>query len=683
MMNESPPRPLARDSLDDKVNRVFSGKVVRKDLVRRIKVGVNVPAYVLEYLLGRYCASSDELAIQMGLEVVNDILAKNYIRPDESTKAQSRVKEEGTFSFIDKVKVRLVDSDYWAEAVHFGDNHLHIPTQYVRDFDRLLMGGIWAQVDMRFEYSEESRGKHPFWIDKLAPIQIATFDTEEYRRLRGEFSAEEWTDLLIRSMGYEPSSMERRLKLLFLTRLIPFAERNYNLVELGPRGTGKSYAVQELSPYGALMTGPTTVANLFGHMSGKHKGMVSIWDVVAFDEVADLQKMPKEVITTLKTYCESGTFQRGKEAMTGEAGIALFGNTNQPVEVMVQAGHLFEPMPDVIRDDMAFIDRLHFYLPGWEIPKMRNEYFTDHYGFVVDYLAEALRALRKLNFSEVIDNEFGLGSHLNARDRKAVRKTVSGLMKLIHPHGRVSKADLAEILDLALEGRRRVKEQLKKMGSFEYHHTSFSYLDTETGEERFVGVPEQGGRDLISPDPLAPGSVYTASVSGDGTVGLFRIEVNTSSGTGKLKAAGRLSGATKESIHRAFSYLQSRKTDFAIGREVETTDFHVEAIDLLTNRVEAEMGVGFFVAAFSAIRKASVTAATLVLGDMSIQGNIKPLRSLSEPLQVAMDNGAKRALIPIENKRAFLDVASEIMEHVDPVFYGDPKTAAFKALGLN
>ena len=576
---------------------------------------MNVPVFVLEYLLGKYCASSDELAIQMGLEVVNDILAKNYIRPDESTKAQSRVKEEGKFSFIDKVKVRLVDSDYWAEAIHFGDNYLHIPTQYVRDYDRLLMGGVWSQIDMRFEYDESTKGKHPFWIEKLSPIQIATFDIEEYRRLRAEFTADEWIDLLIRSMGYEPTSFERRLKLHFLARLIPFAERNYNLVELGPRGTGKSYAVQELSPYGALLTGPTTVANLFGHMNGKLKGMVSIWDVVAFDEVADLQKMPKEVVTTLKTYCESGTFQRGKEAMTGEAGIALFGNTNQPIEIMVQTGHLFEPMPDVIRDDMAFIDRIHFYLPGWEIPKMRNEFFTDHYGFVVDYLAEAVRAMRKLNFSEVIDKEFGLGTHLNARDRKAVRKTVSGLMKLIYPHGQVSKVELSEILELALEGRRRVKEQLKKMGSFEYYHTSFSYSETETGEERFVGVPEQGGRDMISSDPLAPGSAYTASVAGDGTVGLFRIEVSTSAGTGKLKAAGGISGLTKESINRAFSYLLSRKSEFAIGREVDTTDFHVQVIDLLNNQLEAEIGVAFFIAAFSAVRKAPLTAATLVLGD--------------------------------------------------------------------
>jgi ATP-dependent Lon protease len=679
MSNEVP----ARDVLDDKVNRLFAGKVVRKDLVRKVKVGANVPAFVLEFLLGKYCASSDEVSIQMGLQVVNETLANNYIRPDEANKAQSKVKENGRYSFIDKVKVRLTDSDYWAEAVNFGSKFLHVPTQYVRDYERLLMGGVWSQVDVRFEYDEETKGKNPFWIDKLTPIQIATFDLEEYRRVRSEFTTDEWIDLLLRSMGYEPGEMSRRLKLLFLVRLIPLAERNYNLIELGPRGTGKSYVVQEISPYAALLTGGSTVANLFGHMSGRQKGMVQIWDVVGFDEVADLQKMPKEVITTMKTYCESGTFQRGQESASGDASIAMFGNTNQPIDVMVQTGHLFAPMPDVIRDDWAFIDRLHFYLPGWEVPKMRNDLFTNHYGFVVDYLAEALREMRKHNFTEIIDRKFSMGAHLNARDRKAVRKTVSGLVKLLFPHGEVSQEGLAEILECALEGRRRVKEQLKKMGSFEYYHTSFSYTLQETGEERFVGVPEQGGRDLISTDPLPPGTVYTAGVTADGTVGIYRLEVSVSSGTGKLKMAGGVSGVMKESIQRAFSYLQAKKNELGITRDLDTSDLHVEAIDLFANHAEAEVGVAFFVACYSALRKAPVVPALLVLGDMSVQGNIKPLRSLTEPLQVAKDNGAKRALIPIENKRNFLDVPGDVVEHVDPIFYGDPKTAAMKVLGLN
>jgi ATP-dependent Lon protease len=673
----------ARDELDNKANRLFAGKVVRKDLVRKVKVGANVPVFVLEFLLGKYCASADEMAIQMGLQVVNDTLANNYIRDDESQKAQSRVKENGRHSFIDKVKVRLVDSDYWAEASKFGHKFIHIPSDYVRTFERLLTGGVWAQLDLKYTYDEEGRGKNPFWIERLTPIQIAAFDLNEYRSVRREFSTDEWIDLVLRSMGYEPEAMSRRLKMLFIARLIPLAERNYNLVELGPRGTGKSYVIQEFSPYSSLLTGPTTVANLFGHMGGRQKGMVQIWDVVGFDEVADLEKMPKEVITTMKTFCESGSFQRGQEAASGDASIAMFGNTNQPVEVMVQTGHLFEPMPTVIRDDMAFIDRLHFYLPGWEIPKMRADLFTNHYGFVVDYLAEALRELRKHNFTEVAERHFSYGAHLNARDRKAVNKTVSGLMKIIHPHGDATKEEIVELLEFAMEGRRRVKEQLKKMGSFEYYQVSFSYSDRETGEERFVGVPEQGGRNMFSSDPLAPGSVYSAGVATDGSVGMYRVEVSTSVGSGKLRLAGGVAGTVKESINRAFSYLMTKKGEFGLAREVDSADFHVEVIDLIGNRVDAELGVAFFVACVSALKKAPVAAATLIMGDLSVQGNIKGVRSLVEPLQVAMDNGGKRALIPIENKRSFLEVTGDVAEHVDPVFYGDPKTAAFKALGLN
>ncbi len=343
-----------------------------------------------------------------------------------------------------------------------------------------------------------------------------------------------------------------------------------------------------MSPYTILLTGPTTVANLFYNMASGKIGLVGIWDAIAFDEVADLQKMPKEVVTTLKTYCESGTFARGKDALSGMASLALFGNTNQPVDVMVRSSHLFVPMPDVIREDMAFLDRIHFYVPGWEIPKMRVEFFTDHYGFVVDYLAEALRELRKHNFTEAIDRHFSLGSHLNARDVKAARKTCSGLLKLVFPHNEFSKDELAEVLSLALEGRRRVKEQLKKMGSFEYHQTSFSYIDGESREERFVGVPEQGGRDMISTDPLAPGSAYTASVDDQGKVGLYRIEVGCSPGTGKLKIAGGIEGPMKESIQRAFAYLMGQKVKMGVGQQIDTTDFHVEAIDLLNNRASRE-----------------------------------------------------------------------------------------------
>ncbi|HDR14598.1 MAG TPA: protease Lon-related BREX system protein BrxL [Desulfobacteraceae bacterium] len=671
--------------LDRKSTRVFAGKVVRKDLVRKVKVGANVPVFVLEYLLGKYCATDDAAAIEAGLRVVNNTISSNFVRPDEANKAQSMVKDKGKHTLIDKVKVRYLSDDdkHWAELVNFGHKFVHVPEHFLREYDRLLMGGIWAQIDIRHQYDEDAKGKRsPFWIDSLKPIQIATFDLTEFRNCRREFSADEWLDLLLRTIGLEPKYFDRRLKMLFLVRMIPLCEHNYNLVELGPRGTGKSYAYQELSPYTILLTGPTTVPNLFYNVATGKMGLVGIWDAVAFDEVADLQKMQKEVVTTLKTYCESGTFARGKDALTGMASIAMFGNTNQAVDVMVRSSHLFMPMPEVIREDMAFLDRLHFYIPGWEIPKMRVEYFTDHYGFVVDYLAEALRELRKHNVTEAIDRHFSLGSHLNARDVKAVRKTVSGLVKLIYPHGEMSREELAELVELAVEGRRRVKEQLKKLGSFEYHQTSFSYIDNETREERFVRVPEQGGRDMISSDPLAPGSVYTASVDDQGKVGLYRLEVGCSPGTGKLRIAGGIDGTMKESIQRAFAYLAAQKVKIGISQQVDTTDFHVEGIDLLSNHVPCEAGVALIVAVYSAIKKQSVLAGLVILGDLSIQGNIKSMRSLAEPLQVAMDNGARRALVPLENKRNFLDVSGDIVERVDPIFFSDPMTAAMKALGM-
>ncbi len=671
--------------LDQKATTVFAGKVVRKDLVRKVKVGANVPVFVLEYLLGKYCATDDPAAIDAGLRVVNNTLSSNFVRPDEANKAQSLVKDKGKHTLIDKVKVRYLSDDdkHWAELVNFGHKNVHIPEHYLRDFDRLLMGGIWAQIDLKHQYDEEAKGKRsPFWIEGLKPIQLASFDLDEYREGRRRFSTDEWLDLLIRSIGMEPTYFDRRLKLLFLTRLIPLCEHNYNLVELGPRGTGKSYAYQELSPYTILLTGPTTVANLFYNMATGKMGLVGIWDAIAFDEVADLQKMPKEVVTTLKTYCESGMFARGKDSLSGMASLAMFGNTNQPVEVMVRSSHLFAPLPEVIREDMAFLDRLHYYIPGWEIPKMRVEFFTDHYGFVVDYLAEALRELRKHNFTEIIDRHFSLGSHLNARDVKAVRKSVSGLVKLVYPHGEVTKEELAELVELALEGRRRVKEQLKKMGSFEYHQTSFSYLDNEDRGERFVGVPEQGGRDMIATDPLAPGSAYAASVDDQGKVGLYRLEVGCSPGTGKLKIAGGVEGPMKESILRAFAYLQGQKVKMGVAQQLDTTDFHVEAIDLLSNRVPCESGIALVVSVYSALKRHSVVAGLVILGDLSIQGNIKSVRSLAEPLQVAMDNGARRALIPLENKRNFLEVSGDIVERVDPVFFSDPMTAAMKSLGM-
>ena len=669
--------------LDRKVNEIFAGKVVRKDLVRQVKVGANVPTYVLEYLLGKYCATDDPVAVEAGLRLVRNTLADHIIRPDEAMKAQSRVKERGQQRYIDKVLVRLDGTKYWAEVVNFGNRFVHIPDTFVRRYERLLEGGVWTQVDIEFRPDEEVGGKtRPFFITDLRPIQVAAFSLDDYCAARAELTTDEWLDLLIRSIGFEPSAFKRRVKLLMLMRLVPMAQRNYNLIELGPRGTGKSYVYRDLSPYAILISGgKTTVANLFYNMSTRRVGLVGMWDVVAFDEVAGISFSDKTAIQILKDYMESGSFSRGREELVAEASMVFNGNINQPVDMLVRAGTLFQPLPEDMQD-MALIDRLHFYLPGWEMPKMRNEFFTDHYGFVIDYLAEALRELRRQNYTDAFDRYFSLGSDLNTRDARAVRRTVSGLVKLLHPGGDASREEVQEYLEMALEGRRRVKEQLKKMGAFEYYQTSFSYIDTQAMQEHFVGVPEEGGRQLISQDPMPPGSVHTVALTDSDKVALHRIEVGRMSGSGRLRITGSPDRPMKDSILTAFDYIKANKTRLGIERDVDSYDFHVQIVDLMYSKEGAQVGVAFFVALYSLLRDKPVQASLVVLGEMTIQGNILPVRSLVEPLQVIMDNGAKRVLIPVGNRRHFMEVPPDVLERVDMIFYSEPLAAALKALGM-
>jgi len=669
--------------LDRKVNEIFAGKVVRKDLVRQVKVGANVPTYVLEYLLGKYCATDDPIAVEAGLRLVHNTLADHIIRPDEAMKAQSRVKERGQQRYIDKVLVRLDGTKYWAEVVNFGNRFVHVPDTFVRRYERLLEGGVWTQVDIEFRPDEEVGGKtRPFFITDLRPIQVAAFSLDDYCAARRELTTDEWLDLLIRSIGFEPSAFKRRVKLLMLMRLVPMTQRNYNLIELGPRGTGKSYVYRDLSPYAILISGgKTTVANLFYNMSTRRVGLVGLWDVVAFDEVAGISFSDKTAIQILKDYMESGSFSRGREELVAEASMVFNGNINQPVDVLVRAGTLFQPLPEDMQD-MALIDRLHFYLPGWEMPKMRNEFFTDHYGFVIDYLAEALRELRRQNYTDAFDRHFSLGSDLNTRDARAVRRTVSGLVKLLHPGGDPDREEVQEYLELALEGRRRVKEQLKKMGAFEYYQTSFSYIDTQAMQEHFVGVPEEGGQRLISQDPMSPGSVYTAAMTDSDKVALHRIEISRMSGSGRLRITGSPDRAMKDSIVTAFDHIKANKTRLGIERDVDSYDFHVQIVDLMHSKEGSQGGVAFFVALYSLLRDKPVQASLVVLGEMTIQGNILPVRSLVEPLQVIMDNGAKRVLVPIGNQRQFMQVPPDILERVDPIFYSEPLAAALKALGM-
>lgn len=482
------------DALDAKANEVFPGRVVRKDLVRRVKVGANVPVYVLEYLLGKYCATDDPAAIEVGLNVVNQTLADDFVWPDEAQKAQANLKRRGKHRIIDRVTVRFVETErkFWAEFANFGSRYVHVPEEIVYKYDRLLQGGVWAQIDLVYNDAEdEARAARPFYIEGLKPIQVARFSMDEYKEGRAAFSTDEWLDLIVRSVGMEPDHFDHRLKLFIVSRLVPMAERNYNLVELGPRGTGKSFVYRETSPNSILISGGrTSVPQLFVHLGTGRLGLVGMWDVVAFDEVAGIQFGDSTVVQMLKDYMESGSFARGKEEIPAEAAMVFLGNIDLPAETLVKTSHLFADLPKAMID-AAFLDRLHFYLPGWEVPKMEQRFFTDQYGFVSDYLSEALSESRKFSFADALEQEFAFGPHLNARDERAVKKTLSGLLKILHPDGRWTRAELREYLEFAMEGRRRVKEQLKKLAPHEYGKTSFSYIDRDTGLEAWVEVPEQ------------------------------------------------------------------------------------------------------------------------------------------------------------------------------------------------
>lgn len=482
------------DALDAKANEAFPGRVVRKDLVRRVKVGANVPVYVLEYLLGKYCATDDPAAIEVGLGVVNQTLTENFVWPDEAQKAQANLKRRGSHRIIDRVTVRFVETEkkFWAEFANFGSRYVHVPEDIVYKYDRLLQGGVWAQVELVYNDAEDdNRSARPFYIDALKPIQVAAFSMDEYREGRGAFTRDDWLDLIVRSVGMEPSHFDRRLKLFIVTRLIPMAERNYNLVELGPRGTGKSFVYRETSPNAILISGgKTTVPQLFVHLGTGRLGLVGMWDVVAFDEVAGIQFGDSTVVQMLKDYMESGSFARGKEELPAEAAMVFLGNIDLPAETLVKTSHLFADLPKAMID-AAFLDRLHFYLPGWEVPKLEQRFFTGRYGFVSDYLSEALSDSRRFSFADALEKEFAFGPHLNARDERAVKKTISGMLKILHPDGAWTRAELREYLEFAIEGRRRVKEQLKKLAPHEYGKTSFSYVDRDSMLESWVEVPEQ------------------------------------------------------------------------------------------------------------------------------------------------------------------------------------------------
>lgn len=673
--------PQAPLDLDVLLNRHFSGKVVRKDLTKLIKEGANVPVYVLEYLLGMYCASDDETTIQAGLVTVKRVLSENYVRPDEAEKVKSKIRESGTYRIIDKVTVRLNDKRDVYEALlsNLGVKNAEISHRFVRQFEKLLAGGIWCIVTLRYLYEENQKGS-PFIVEDLKPIQMPNMDMEALFEGRKAFTDEQWIDALLRSTGMEPTALDQRAKWHLLARMIPLVENNYNYCELGPRGTGKSHIYKEISPNSILVSGgQTTVANLFYNMAARTVGLVGLWDVVAFDEVAGIRFKDHDGVQIMKDYMASGSFSRGRESVNANASMVFIGNINQSVESLVKTSHLLAPFPEAMIDS-AFFDRFHAYVPGWEIPKMRPEFFTNQFGLIVDYLAEYLREMRKHSFSDAIDRYFKLGNNLNQRDTIAVRRTVSGLLKLLCPHGEYDKEQVRQCLEYALETRRRIKEQLKKIGGMEFYDVHFSYIDIDGKEERFITVPEQGGGGLIPEGNSSPGTLYAITMGAAGMPGVFRLETQTMAGGGKLSISG---AAVKESVRVGFDYFKAHAGRVSASIKSGEHDFHLHLVELQNIGGPEGLTLQSFIAMCSAGLGRSVQGQMAVMGDMSLGGIVTPARNLAESLQVAFDAGAKRILLPMSSVGDIPSVPGELFAKFQTSFYSDPVDAVFKALGVD
>ena len=694
-----------RDAIKEKLRQNFDGKIVRKDLTKKIKEGANVPVYVLEFLLGQYCSSDDEAIIEKGVQNVKRILADNFVRPDEAQKILSQLRKKGSHTVIDMITVNLdiKKNCFFASFSNLGLDKVPIADEYPEKYDRLLCGGIWCIVQLDYEVegdnnfglvdlggeplqSSQKKQKDltPISIRKLTPIQMPHIDIEEVRTGRKAFTQDEWMDVMLRSCGYEPEQLNQREKWLLLARMLPLVENNFNLCELGPRSTGKSHIYKEISPNSILVSGgQTTVANLFYNMGRKTVGLVGLWDCVAFDEVAGIKFKDKDGIQIMKDYMASGSFARGKEEKAASASMVFVGNINQSVDVLLKTSSLFDPFPPEMGTDTAFLDRLHCYIPGWEIPKFRPEHFTNDYGFITDYLAEFIRELRKEQYGDALDKYFRLGKNLNQRDTIAVRKIVGGYVKLLYPDGEFTKEQLEEILVFALEMRRRVKEQLKKLGGMEFYDVNFSYIDLDTFEEKFVSVPEQGGGKLIPDGMCNPGQIYTVSRGKSGMIGVFRLESQMLPGSGKFERTGLGSDRDcRESTNTAFNFLKANGNRISGGISTESKDYIINYQDLQGIGMTGKLALPTLIALCS-IELGRPTVSTLaVLGEISISGTILKVDELANSLQVCLDSGAKKVLLPITSAADLGTVPPELVGSFNLIFYSSAEDAVFKALGV-
>ncbi|MDO4554257.1 MAG: protease Lon-related BREX system protein BrxL [Lachnospiraceae bacterium] len=677
----------SRKVIKDKLRQYFDGKIVRKDLTKHIKEGANVPVYVLEFLLGQYCSSDDEDVIEEGVNNVKRILADNFVRPDEAQKVLSILRERGSYTVIDKITVHLniKEDRYEAEFSNLGIKNIPIHPDYASKYDRLLCGGIWCILQLDYEFIEEDKkNTTPIRIRKLTPIQMPHIDMDELKSGRKAFTREEWVNVLIRSTGMEPEKLSERVKWLLLARMIPLVENNFNLCELGLRSTGKSHIYKEISPNSILVSGgQTTVANLFYNMASKTVGLVGMWDVVAFDEVAGITFKDKDGVQIMKDYMASGSFARGREEKAASASMVFVGNINQSVDVLLKTSHLFEPFPTAMAYDTAFLDRMHCYIPGWEIPKYRPDFFTDDYGFITDYLSEFMREMRKESYSDAFDKYFRLGSNLNQRDTIAVRKMVSGFVKLIYPDGEFSKEDIQEILSISLELRRRVKEQLKKIGGMEFYDVNFSYIDIEGFEENYVSVPETGGGKLIPEGMSNPGNIYTISRGKSGMVGVYRLETQVLPGNGKFERTGiGTDRDAKEATNTAFNYLKANGNSISGSISTTTKDYIINYQDLNGLGITSRLALPTLIALSSAALGKPALSCLAVLGEITISGTLMKVEELANVLQVCLDSGAKKVLLPITSAVDIGSVPSELVGAFSLIFYSTPQEAVFKALGV-
>jgi len=645
-----------------------------------------VPVYVLEFLLGQYCSSDDEFIIEEGVKNVKRILADNYVRPDEAQKTLSILRERGAYTVIDRITVHLniKEDRYEAEFSNLGIKGIPLAPDYVQKYDRLLCGGIWCILQLEYDYHEEDKKVSPIRVKKLTPIQMPHIDMDELKGGRQAFTKDEWIDVMLRSIGMEPDELSYREKWLLLTRMIPLVENNFNLCELGPRSTGKSHLYKEISPNSILVSGgQTTVANLFYNMSSKQVGLVGLWDCVAFDEVAGIKFKDKDGIQIMKDYMASGSFARGKEEKAASASMVFVGNINQSVDVLLKTSSLFDPFPREMGTDTAFLDRIHCYLPGWEIPKYRPEHFTNDYGFITDYLAEFMRELRKEQYGDALDRYFRLGKNLNQRDTIAVRRMIDGYLKLVYPDGEFTKDELEEVLRLALEMRRRVKEQLKKLGGMEFYDVNFSYIDLETFEEHYVSVPEQGSSSLIPEGMCNPGQVYTVSRGKSGMLGVFRLESQMMIGNGKFERTGLGSDReAKESTNVAFNFLKANGNRISGQISTALKDYIINYQDLQGIGMTGKLAMPTLIALCSIALSKPVQSSMVVLGEMSIGGTLMKVDELANTLQVCLDSGAKKVLLPAMSMRELWNVPDDLAAAFDFISYRSPEEAVFKALGV-